>query len=98
MKLTIYIPTFKRAELRDCLNSICPQLIDGVELIVSDNDPDGSAKYVKDEYPKARYERRYFNLGGDVNVLRGLLSGSGEYVWVVGDDDTLLPGAVKSVL
>lgn len=98
MKLTIYIPTFKRVELRECLNSIYPQLVEGVELIVSDNDPDGSAKYVKDEYPKAKYSRRYFNLGGDTNVLRGLCSGDGQYVWVVGDDDTLLPGSIQKVL
>lgn len=98
MKLTIYVPTYRRSELRACLDSICPQLVEGVELIVSDNDTEGSARYVKDEYRKAKYERRYFNLGGDVNVLRGLCAGSGEYVWVVGDDDTILPGTIQKLL
>lgn len=98
MKLTIYIPTYKRAELDECLYSITNQLVDGVEVLVSDNDPNGSAKEIALKYPKVRYSKRYFNIEGDPNVLRGLACGTGEYVWVFGDDDTMLPGAIKTLM
>jgi glycosyltransferase involved in cell wall biosynthesis len=96
MLLTIYIPTYKRVELADCLQSIVPQLTDQVEVIVSDND--GSAKEIVSRFPKVTYTRRYFNIEGDPNVVRGLVCGTGEYVWVFGDDDTMLPGTIKQLL
>ena len=98
MRLTIYIPTYRRSELDACLASIVPQLVDGVELIVSDNDPEQFAKPIVERYPQAQYTHRYFNIEGDPNVLRGLAVGSGEYVWVFGDDDTMLPGTMESLL
>ncbi len=98
MKLTIYIPTFRRVELEACLESIIPQLVEGVEVIISDNDPDGFAKEIASKYPRAKYTRRYFNIEGDPNVVRGLACGSGEYVWVFGDDDTMLPGTIKALI
>jgi hypothetical protein len=44
------------------------------------------------------YSRRATNIGGDANILRGATAGTGEYVWVVGDDDVLLPGAIAETL
>lgn len=98
VKLTIYIPTFRRSELDECLASITSQLIDGVEVIISDNDPNGFAKEIAAKYSQATYTRRYFNIEGDPNVVRGLACGSGEYVWVFGDDDTMLPGTLRALL
>jgi glycosyltransferase involved in cell wall biosynthesis len=96
MLLTIYIPTYKRVELADCLASIVPQLTDQVEVIVSDND--GSAKEIVERFPQVTYTRRYFNIEGDPNVVRGLVCGAGEYVWVFGDDDTMLPNTISALL
>lgn len=98
LKLTIYIPTYRRAELADCLSSIIPQLTEQVELIVSDNDQDGFAKNIVGAHPEAVYTKRHFNIEGDPNVLRGLACGTGEYVWVFGDDDTMLPGTIERLL
>lgn len=98
MKLTIYVPTYRRTELDACLASIVGQLVDGVELMVSDNDPNGSGKEVASRYPQVRYSKRYFNIEGDPNVVRGLACGSGEYIWVFGDDDTMLPGTIKTLM
>jgi glycosyltransferase involved in cell wall biosynthesis len=50
MKLTIYIPTYKRESLDACLNSIASQHNDHVEIIVSDNDQDGSAGNIVYKY------------------------------------------------
>lgn len=98
VKLTVYIPTYRRTELDACLASIVPQLTDEVELVISDNDPNGFAKPIAQRYPQAIYTRRRFNIEGDPNVLRGLACGSGEYIWVFGDDDTMLPGTIEQVL
>lgn len=98
MMLTIYIPTYKRHELRACLESITPQLNYDVEVWVSDNDPERSAQVVCDDFPQVKYRSNHLNIGADGNCLRGMVTGRGDYVWVVGDDDLLLPGAVEATL
>lgn len=97
MLLTIYVPTFQRPELSACLNSIIPQLTNQCELIVSDNDADCSARDLCKEL-QVSYLHNYLNVGADGNCLRGLVAGSGEYLWVFGDDDVMLPGAVDATL
>jgi glycosyltransferase involved in cell wall biosynthesis len=98
MLLTIYVPTFNRPDIEPCLASIVSQLVDGVELIVSDNDPDGYAEQFVKQYPQVQYSKRLKNIDGDPNVFRGVTQGSGKYVWVFGDDDTMLPGTVDALL
>jgi len=98
MKLTIYIPTYRRPDIKQCLASIVPQIVQGVEVIVSDNDPDGYAQNIVERFANVSYQRRMCNIGGDANILRGLTQGSGEYVWIVGDDDTVLPGTISALL
>ena len=100
MKLTIYIPTYKRESLDACLNSIASQHNDHVEIIVSDNDQDGSAGNIVYKYKDyvSEYSIRKQNIGCDGNCLHGITAGDGEYVWVVGDDDIILPGAVNTIL
>jgi len=100
MKLTIYIPTYKRESLDACLNSIASQYSDNIEIIVSDNDQDGFARNIVDKYKNYinEYSIKKQNIGCDGNCLYGITAGSGEYVWVVGDDDIILPGAVDTIL
>ena len=98
MLLTIYIPTFKRPDILACLESIVPQIVDGVELIVSDNDPDGYAEQFVQRYPQVQYSKRLKNIDGDPNILRGITQGKGQYVWVFGDDDTMLPNTIEMLL
>lgn len=100
MKLTIYIPTYRRDSLDACLGSIAPQHNDSVEIIVSDNDQGGYAGDIVYKYKDyvSEYSIRKQNIGCDGNCLYGITAGDGEYVWVVGDDDIILPGAVSTIL
>ena len=99
--VTIYIPTWKRPELAALLDSLAPQLCPEVEVIVSDND--GSAgplvrERLRNAPCRVDYSRRESNIGGDANILRGFSQGSGEWVWIIGDDDVLAPDAIRRVL
>ncbi len=100
MILTIYIPTYKRESVAQCVESIVGQLTSDIELIISDNDQDGFAGNLLYPYKDyiSEYSVRKQNIGCDGNCLHGITAGTGEYVWVLGDDDILLPGAVETLL
>jgi glycosyltransferase involved in cell wall biosynthesis len=100
MLLTIYIPTYRRDSLDFCLNSIVSQTNSDIEIIVSDNDQDGYAKEIVYKYNDyvSNYSIRKQNIGCDGNCLYGITAGSGDYVWVIGDDDVLIPGAIGTVM
>ena len=98
MKLSICIPTYNRALLlRNCLESIRQQDIDPqakVEVCVSDNfSTDNTPKIVAEadlQFP-IHYNRNPKNLGIPRNFLKVVDMASGDFVWLVGDDDLLLP-------
>ena len=98
MRLTIYIPTYNRPDIGRCLESIVPQIVGGVEVIVSDNHPQGFAQPFVERCPNVTYQRRHCNIGGDPNILRGITQGTGEYIWIFGDDDTMLPETISQLL
>lgn len=93
--LSIYIPTWSRPHLLDrLLQSIEPQLVSGVDVFVSVNKSD--VPYSLPSWVQSRHTR--INVGGDANIIAGPSLVSGEYVWVIGDDDHLLPGAIETTL
>jgi len=101
--LSIYIPTYKRTELGRLLSSLAPQLDERVEVIISDNDPDGLGygyvvEYLSGTGARVDYSRRKFNIGGDANILRGFHVGTAPWIWIMGDDDWALPGAVSRII
>ncbi|HSI08527.1 MAG TPA: glycosyltransferase family 2 protein [Rariglobus sp.] len=102
--LTICIPTYNRDTFLDeCLASLCPQLIEGVELIVLDNaSPDDTPAIVRKWQgltpAGVGYERHPENIGGNPNLDAAARRGKGRYVWVLGDDEIVLAGAVKRIL
>lgn len=102
-RLTIYIPTFRRTELRNLLASLAPQIDERVEVVISDNDPNAfGLSAVMDTLThtraKVHYSTRGANIGGEANILRGYEAGTADWVWIIGDDDTVLPEAVADVL
>jgi len=104
--LSICIPTYHRANLLElALSSLAPQVeaMHGeVELIVADNcSPDHTQEVVgkAQQYGSIRYYRNPTNIGFARNIL--LLTNelaSGEFCWIVGDDDMIVQGKVAKVV
>jgi len=101
--LSIYIPAYKRPELGRLLESLAPQIDERVEVIISDDDPAGSGyghviEHLADTAARVHYSRRRKNLGPDANILRGLEVGTAPWIWLMGDDDWALPGAIENII
>lgn len=107
--LTIAIPTFNRAfYLEKSLNNIIPQIMvvnsstKKVELLVSDNaSKDNTEEIVKkfcSNYGFIRYNRNVENLGPDRNFLTCINLANGKFTLLIGDDDTLIAGALKGIV
>ena len=103
--LTIAIPTYNRAKLlAGLLNVLLPQVADEprVELLICDNaSPDETEAVVRgwmEGGAPVRYIRHAENIGSDANFVRCFEEARGEYFWLFGDDDVVLPGTVAKVL
>jgi abequosyltransferase len=103
IKLSICIATFNRATyLVETLNSISSQVTDDCEVVVMDNaSTDNTAEVVTEHSRRItnlRYRRNQTNIDLDNNFDRTVGCASGEYCWLLPDDDVLRPGAVATVL
>jgi len=105
--LSLAIPTFNRAlHLRECLESVRVSILESgeegrCEVVVSDNaSTDETPMVVRAFEPimKIRYVRQACNIGGHANFRAVAGVATGQYVWVVGDDDRILPAAVRQVI
>jgi glycosyltransferase involved in cell wall biosynthesis len=101
--LSLCIPTWNRAGvLGDLFRSIVPQLRDEVEVVVADNaSVDGTTALVQSFrrlIPRLVYTRAHVNAGFDANLGRLVRAAHGQYVWFIGSDDRVWPGAVARVL
>jgi glycosyltransferase involved in cell wall biosynthesis len=104
-ELTIGIPTYNG---QGCLSSVLESIIreakgKNVEIIVMDNasvdETPNIAKDFQSRYPDMlRYFRNEHNVGFDANVDAVVRQAKGRFVWLMADDDYLLPGAVDRVL
>lgn len=97
-KLSICIPTYKRTHcLEECLNSIKIAKNNSslkIEVCISDNDPEGSAGQIIKKYESAipiKYNQNKENIGLGYNILKSSMMASGEFSWIIGNDDLLLP-------
>lgn len=106
--ISICIPTYNRAScLRQCLESIVAQFKDplvreNAEVVVSDNaSTDGTEDVVKEfqkEFSNVFYYKNSENIGVDKNILNVVEKATGEYVWLLGDDDALFSDAIGYML
>lgn len=102
LQLSICIATFKRAAfIAQTLDSILPQLGAGTELIVVDGaSPDHTHEIVEGyarEWPNLAYYREAENSGVDADYDKAVGYARGRHVWLMTDDDLLIPGAVDRV-
>ena len=104
-KLSICIPTYNRANcLRNCLESIsCNEdiFINQVDICISNNGSSDFTEEVIDEYkeklPIIRSSNNK-NIGIPRNFLKVVSMANSEFIWLIGDDDLLLPDSLKKSL
>jgi glycosyltransferase involved in cell wall biosynthesis len=104
-RLSICIPTYNRGErLADCLNSIriAGEAVGsfGWEVCISDNgSSDATSAVVKTYSPllPLRYHRNPHNLGIPRNFINVVRMAEGEFCWLLGDDDLLVPEALREL-
>ncbi len=105
MLLSICIPTYNRAtSLANCLNSIkiAQKFIDNieVEVCISDNASDDNTEEVVKSFEKEikiKYLKNYENLGFAKNAIKVVSAASGEFSWLIGDDDLIIPTAFQKI-
>jgi len=109
--LTIAIPTYNRSAYLDlCLERIRYEIANLTEnqrrlvnIFVSDNGSTDSTPEVVLKHKKQlsgcfENSRNDNNMGMDFNFIQCYQSAKTPYVWLVGDDDVILPNGLKNVL
>jgi glycosyltransferase involved in cell wall biosynthesis len=69
-----------------------------IEVVVSDNASDDRTAEIASAYagrPDFRYVRRNENIGAERNFLEVVQAATGEYCWLLGDDEILEPAAIE---
>ncbi len=102
VKLSICIPTYNRAKhLQNCLNSIIScnsQSKYNFQVCVSDNaSVDATADIVRKAqlHLDIKYCKNESNLGIPRNFLNVVSMADGDFIWLIGDDDLLVPNAIS---
>lgn len=100
MQLTVAIPTYKRPDmLAQCIDSLLPQLRDGVEILVVDNDPETSARASVEgrKHPQLRYVSE--TRSGVVQARnRAVRESAGRYLGFIDDDEIARAGWIDALL
>ena len=102
--LSICIPTYNRANiLAETLSNILNSIMgfNEIEIIVSDNASSDSTKEIVktfiNKYPEIKYYRNEINIY-ELNYYTVVEKATGDYIWVFGDDDKILPGLIDKVI
>jgi abequosyltransferase len=103
LKLSICIATYNRGRyIIETLDSILGQTQPGVELVIVDGASTDNTSEVMSEYvlahPEVNYIRESSNSGVDRDYDKAVSYASGEYCWLMTDDDILEPTAISRVL
>lgn len=105
--VTIAIPTWNRLPfLKENLETIIKEIAllpaGQVDVFISDNaSDDGTGDYLQQlakDHSFITYHRQSQNTGGNFNFYTVLKNSQGEYVWLLGDDDAIVAGALPKIL
>lgn len=105
--LSICIPTYNRAKILDqSLENIERELrtidTNDIEFIISNNCSTDNTESVIQKYIERGVPIKYIcnerNIGVDDNIVQCFKKGKGKYIWVLGDDDFLKNGALKTII
>jgi glycosyltransferase involved in cell wall biosynthesis len=103
--LSICVPTFNRGRyLENCLESIRKSLGTAdsrVEICISDNASSDNTSEIVELASRSlniNYRRNPKNMGMAQNFLDVVSMAKGKYVWLVGDDDLLMPNGIDKLL
>ena len=97
--VTVLIPTFNRAHLLpECLESILAQTYTHFKIIViNDGSTDKTSEVIKPYLDRITYVEK--ENGGKSSALNtGLKYATGEFIWIMDDDDAALPDALEQHL
>jgi len=107
-KLSICIPVYNRKALFEqsllAARKACTNHPDDVEIVVSDNASEDNLQAVVEKirmsYPEVGivYRRNASNTGLAMNFLKSVELANGEFCWIIGSDDFVLPNGVDSIL
>lgn len=102
-RLSLCIATLNRARpLRDTLAGIAAQWVDGLEVVVVDgasaDDTPAVVEAARASLPRLTYVRLDQKGGFDADYHKAVVAASGDYCWLLSDDDALEPGAIAAVL
>lgn len=92
--------TYKRPVfLEQQIRSLLAQTYTNFEIIISDNDPDGSGREIVDKFHDARvnYQKNSENLGMVKSFNNSLARARSEYVVMITDDDPVYPDMLESL-
>lgn len=103
IRLSVCIATRNRARfIGETLDSIIPQATEAVEIVIVDgastDNTEAIVQSYKANFSRLCYERRTVNGGFDRDYSRAVELAQGEYCWLMTDDDTIKPGALKTII
>ena len=108
ISVTIGIPTYNRLHyLKEAVASALAQTYTDIEILISQNPHHERstrqeiAEYCESlaaRYPRVRYQLQRDNLGQTSNFNWLVDNAKGDYVFLIGDDDRLLPNAVEILM
>lgn len=104
-RLSVCISTYNRAEwLATSLKNwtrLYPEPLLDVELLVCDNASTDHTPEVVKPYMERKdfsYHRNLHNVGMLGNLRETAHHAHGEYIWILGDDDLMIPGCIERVM
>jgi abequosyltransferase len=103
IRLSICIPIYNCAEfVGQALDSILPQVKEGVEVVVYDggstDDTAISMGYYVKAWSNLQYHRASERGGIDADMAKCVGFAKGEYCWLFSGDDVMRPGAIERAL